>query len=149
MQYQEMTSEAFSHLTPLAFAVLALASWRLTSFLIQDKFPPLERLKVKLGIARHLSEGDHYLEDVPDNWTSVVGYDWMDTDHNAWKITVVEADWIGNLKSCPYCLGFYVSLLLAGAFFLCPEGTVLVALPWALNALTGWAWRMRVTEETK
>jgi uncharacterized protein DUF1360 len=38
---------------------------------------------------------------------------------------------------CPWCLGFWVTLAWWGAWLIWPHATVLLAVPWAANALVG------------
>jgi len=41
----------------------------------------------------------------------------------------------GDFVTCPYCAGFWISLLWVGAFWLWPHATTVAAVPWALSAL--------------
>lgn len=45
--------------------------------------------------------------------------------------------WVADLISCPWCLGWWLSLAAAGCWFLDARVTLLAAIPFALAAIVG------------
>ncbi len=45
--------------------------------------------------------------------------------------------WLTKMMQCPWCLGWWVSLVWWGAWIVWPTGTLIAATPWALAALVG------------
>jgi hypothetical protein len=50
---------------------------------------------------------------------------------------VNRGHWLGELTSCDWCTGFWVSVLAYVGWLLWPIGVLYVAMPWALAALVG------------
>ena len=44
---------------------------------------------------------------------------------------------LGNFISCPWCLGFHITLAWWGAYQWSPHWAIVVAVPWALSAVVG------------
>ncbi len=63
----------------------------------------------------------------PIRWW-VTGYD----DHGGMRRR--RPDWIGDLWGCPFCLGFWISAALVGAWWWEPGWTLAVALVFAVSA---------------
>lgn len=59
------------------------------------------------------------------------------TDSGPKRTRPERPEWIDQLLSCPWCLGFWVCLAAVGAFILAPTGTTWALLPFALSAVVG------------
>jgi hypothetical protein len=120
--------------TPWDTTVLALAAFRLTRLVGWDDLTA--SLRARLGVSDQTYD------------------DWIEVQHQAeergaaslWAremellipIPFTPAQWwIARLIRCPWCAGFWISLLVAAAYTLLPDGTVIVGLPFALSALVG------------
>lgn len=57
------------------------------------------------------------------------------TSNNVWVAD--KGTFIGDLLSCPWCSGFWVSLILFGGYVFIPEITLFVLIPFAIRALVG------------
>lgn len=51
---------------------------------------------------------------------------------------VTEGHWLGELISCPWCSGFWISLGVWIGFLAEPEWVIVGAIPLALRAAVGW-----------
>ena len=52
--------------------------------------------------------------------------------------------WMKDLFSCPWCIGFWISVDWSVSFYFWPTTTWWVALPFAISAVVGLAWRATV-----
>lgn len=80
---------------------------------------------------RLLAEDD--VLDRPRAWLLRLG-DWKEGD------PVVPSTYragLGKFLSCPWCLGFWLSLGWWGAWMLWPHASAMLAAPWALSAVVG------------
>lgn len=98
--------------TAVELVVLALGAFRLTRLLGWDTMPLLMRARVWVT-GRELIDGEVVVRN-PD-----------------------RDEWIDDLVSCPWCLGWWVCLATAGAWWVWPTATIAVALPLALSAAVG------------
>jgi hypothetical protein len=90
------------------FLLLGLAAWRIFRLLAEDE-----------------------ILDRPRRWVLNLDPDWQEgEDPN----DDYRFEW-GTFLTCPYCAGFWISLLWWGAWMLWPHATVLVAVPLAINAV--------------
>ncbi len=72
--------------------------------------------------------GDDTILDRPRNW-SMLG---------AFKLGGPKLkDYWETLIECPWCAGFWVSLLWWGAWYLWPHGTLIATVPLAISAVVG------------
>lgn len=81
---------------------------------IFDRFPPANRTMKK--------------RPNPDRCTFIVTGD---------HYYVTEGHWLGELLSCPWCSGFWVSLVVFGAFIAWPVATTFLLVPLALRVIPG------------
>lgn len=98
---------------PYVALVLVLAVYRLTRLLGWDGFPPIVRLRDRL-LRKRTGRTSGGAETV------------------AFGRPVLAEGW-----QCPYCLGFWVGLLVWALWLLAPDVTLYVSAPFALNALVG------------
>ena len=54
-----------------------------------------------------------------------------------WKRFPPESTRIGYLFTCPWCTGFWVSVLIVAAYLLLPSATIAIALVFAFSAVVG------------
>lgn len=97
----------------VALVVLALGAFRLTRIIGWDTLAGLVRLRVWATGRRLEDDG---------------------------RVTVTNParpEWIDQLLSCPWCLGWWVCLATAGSWWAWPTTTLAVALPLALSAAVG------------
>lgn len=92
-----------------AVALLALAAWRIFNLLAYDKILDIPRRKVLRFAKEWEKEGDP------------VG----DEYRLKWALFLI----------CPYCAGFWIGVLWWAAWQAWPHATLVVAVPFALNAL--------------
>ena len=88
--------------------LLALAAWRIFRLLAEDEILNRPR-RWALNLDRDWEEGDDPNEDYRFAW-------------GAWL-------------TCPYCAGFWISLVWWGAWMIWPHGTVVAAVPLAINVV--------------
>lgn len=124
---------------PLALVVAVLAAWRVTRLITTDGFPPVKAVRDWL-LRRWPSEDSEY----PDHEVEVdgdgvarlrTGLAVVDVDGH-WL--AVRAHWLGDLITCPWCAGMWVSLAVV-AFtpgVVWPLPGLLVAL--GCSAVVGW-----------
>lgn len=93
--------------TPSAveLVILALAAYRLYRFTALDSFPPM-----------------------------VAARTWLTGETDDGTFYATRPAWVAALWSCPYCLGWWISLLLVAAWWVAPVVAVAFALPWAVSA---------------
>lgn len=53
------------------------------------------------------------------------------------RVSAKAAEYVRDLLECPWCAGFWISLLWWGAYELWPHGSLIAATPLALSALVG------------
>lgn len=92
--------------TPLAFALLALAAFRIFRLLGRDDLPPLPEWRNKAVGA----------EEVGGIWT-------------------FRRPTLAHWLQCPYCLGFHVSWVLYGLYWWQPRWSLVAVAPFAINAV--------------
>lgn len=105
------------------FLLLSLLAFRLTRLAGWDDFPPIAATR---------------------DW--VVGAKWVFIPNNG-RLTPaeeIEEGWwehdrplLAALFQCAFCLGWWISLAVAAAWWLWPHATVLVSLPFALSSVVG------------
>lgn len=92
----------------LEFLVLLLASYRVTRLLGQDDLPPLVRLRERLT-------------------RPYMGQD-------GWEF---GRPTLAYFLSCPFCLGWWVSLAVYGAWLSAPRPTLYAMTPFAISGAVG------------
>lgn len=90
------------------FLLLALAAWR---------------------VFRLISEDD--ILNRPRRWVLRLDPDWEEGDEPNEEFRFKWSEFI----TCPYCAGFYISVLWWGAWMIWPHATVMLAVPWAISAV--------------
>lgn len=113
-------------LTLLSFVVLALAAARTTRLVVVDAIADRPRH----WVLKHFpAEGQQVSGPAPKK------AHWTTTAINATPIrwVVNRGSFIGELISCPWCIGFWISCAWFGAWAFARQGTLFVALPWALS----------------
>lgn len=112
--------------TPVYFIILALGIYSLTRLITTDSFPPIEKLR---------------------NWF----FDRFPHDGYSTKVRPTRGQWVtvgttyhvnigvwqGELVSCPWCMGWWVSLLTCVGFVLSPTIALAVLTPFALRVIPG------------
>lgn len=97
-------------MTALSFVILALAAHRVTRLIGWDSITSTLRARL-------------------------IGYS-DDGKRNRWPANHPK---IGEFVHCPWCLGFWVCLAWYLAYRQWPEGTIIVAVPFALSDAVGFA----------
>lgn len=95
--------------------ILALGAYRLTRFLGWDEWPPIAALRT---------------------WAT----GWRVPRHDEGPDPVLVRQrpaWLDQLFSCPFCLGWWVSLAVAVTWYVSPTFAVVALLPWALSGAVG------------
>jgi uncharacterized protein DUF1360 len=71
--------------------------------------------------------------DGPRKWIIGLGYRWADGDPIPKKY---REHW-GIFMECPWCLGFWISVVVWAAWLAVDDWAVGLAVPWALSAVVG------------
>lgn len=113
------------NLTLLQLVILVLASFRVIRFAVEDSLTEPLRQRI---FKHSPHEGMHVSQPAPKKAR------WKTTPINAQPVrfVVTKGGFFGDLISCPWCAGFWVSLGWAVAWWFAPGMTLLLALPWAL-----------------
>lgn len=90
------------------FVLLALASWR---------------------IFRLISEDD--ILDRPRRWVLRLDPDWKEGEDPGEKY---RFKW-GEFITCPYCAGFWISIVAWVTWMIWPHAAVMLSVPWAISAV--------------
>lgn len=104
--------------------VLALAAFRLTRLLGWDDLPPIARLRARavgLKVVMHGSSN------------AVGGL----TNEEPDVVVTYRRPLLHHFLSCPFCQGFWVSVVVYAAWRFEPTGTLYAAAPLALSAAVG------------
>lgn len=72
--------------------------------------------------------GDDTILDRPRNWSLQMAYNWRGAKGKHYWETLLE---------CPWCAGFWISLLWWGAWQAWPHGTLVASVPLAISAVAG------------
>lgn len=120
-------NEVLSTLTWINLVILALGSYSITRLIVTDSFPLFEKPR-KWILERFPAEG-HASQIKPKRGTS------RRTSNNIY--IVEEGHWLGELISCPWCSGWWVSLAIWVAFMFIPEIVIIGLVPFALRAFVG------------
>lgn len=104
---------------PWAFALLALAVYRIYRLLARDTLTEPVRAAVSYP------DGEAVTLDGVSRVSSPV--------ERGKPLRV----YVSTLLRCPWCVGFYVSSAWWAAWLAWPHATLIIAVPWALSAVTG------------
>ncbi len=120
------------------FALLALFAFRATRLVGWDDLTAGLRARITLPDAeydqwievQHTAEqqGQTILQYLADERTEILA-----------PLTPPEGArwWAARLIRCPWCIGFWISIVVSLAYYAAPDGTVIVSIPFALSALVG------------
>ena len=113
--------------TPLHMLILLLGTISITRLAVSDTFPPI--LRVRNWVLQRFPFAGHVSE------TPFEGRKNIQTGS---AYVSQENTWIGALLHCPYCIGFWVSAAVTGAWVLFPTVTLwacfVMGLRWATGA---------------
>jgi len=112
--------------TPVYFVILALGIYSITRLITTDSFPPIEKLR-NWFFDRFPHDGYSTKVRPPRGQWVVVGA----TYH------VNIGVWQGELVSCPWCMGWWVSLITCILFVLSPTIVLAALTPFALRVIPG------------
>lgn len=115
---------------PMWLVINSLVAFRVTRLLVIDSLPPIPwiRAGIQQWAADRWTEQHHPHEATADRWAELEMHD----------RTYGGEHPIATLVTCPWCLGFWVSLAVAVAASLIPAPVwVFVAAPFALSAIVG------------
>ena len=111
---------------PVFAIILALAIYSITRLLSIDSFPPIEKLRTKFY--------EHFPHDGFSTLKRPVRGEWVAIGRG---YTVNVGTWQGELVSCPWCLGWWVSLAVSVAFLFWPTVVLALCVPFALRVIPG------------
>ena len=111
-------------MTPLEFAVLALAVFRVSRLIVSDTILDTPRLWI---LARWPASDTVFVEARPHTFWVENVEGWM----------TVKPHLIGELVSCVWCTGFWISVIAAVGWSQAPDVAWWLALPFALSAVAG------------
>jgi Protein of unknown function (DUF1360) len=112
--------------TPVYALIFALAVYSITRLISVDSFPPIERAR-NWFYDRFPYDG-YVTEKRPKRGTFVV----VGRNYH-----VNVGTWAGELISCPWCLGWWVSLGMSLSFLFWPMMTLAVCFPFAFRVIPG------------
>lgn len=107
-----------------AFVLLALAAYRLYRLGAKDTITEPLRAAATYPDDQAVALGDD-----PADRLEVVGRDAKQP--KAWRV------YLATLIRCPWCAGFYVSVVVWVAWLLEPRWALWAATPWAISAVVG------------
>lgn len=113
-------------LTPLHALILLFGTISITRLAVSDTFPPI--LKVRNWVLQRFPFAGH-MSDRP-----FPGHKNIQTGS---MYVAQETTWIGALLHCPYCIGFWISLVVTVAWVLFSTTTLWVCTVMALRWITG------------
>lgn len=116
-------------LTLIQLIILAIGSYSITRLVVTDDFA-LFRIP-RNWIKDRFPPDDYAMESRPPDRIK----DWRRTSNGLY--VVQKGHWLGELISCPWCAGWWVSLAVWAAFLLAPTLTLGILIPFALRALVG------------
>ena len=120
------TALALLSANPVFAIILALAAFSITRLIVTDTFPPIEKLRTWFF--------EHFPHDGFSTLKRPVRGQWVAIGRG---YTVNIGTWLGELVSCPWCAGWWVSLGSWISFVLWPTVTLAICVPFALRAIVG------------
>lgn len=108
--------------------IVALAIFSITRLITTDSFPPVEKARLWL-----------FQRFPPEGYTTLIR---PNDKRCRFQLqgryyVVTEGHWLGELLSCPWCSGMWVSLGVSLAFWAWPIVTTAVLVPIALRVVPG------------
>lgn len=116
-------------MTFTTFLILSLAAFRISRLIIEDTIADPARSWL---LSRFPGKDVEY-----DPGDKVTGGTFQLAGKLYASYPTRVGDWLAKLISCYWCAGFWVSLIIALAYWLWPTQTVWFALPWAIAAVAG------------
>lgn len=112
-------------LSALHFVILAIAAARVTRLVVEDAIADRPR---KWLLRRFPNEGQYVDGPAPK------GAHWRTQAINSQPVrwVVTKGSFVGELISCPWCVGFWIGCAWVAAWWQAPQGTLFFALPWAV-----------------
>ena len=117
--------------TWLWFVYLTFLSYSITRLIVTDDFYIFS--KPREWIKNNFPPEDWVMNKVPPHRKP----DQFKKLPNNRDYVVLEGHWLGELISCPWCSGFWVSAGVWAAFLFVPEIVVALGMPLAIRALVG------------
>ena len=111
-------------MTWLQFAILALAAHRVTRLITTDTI--LDGPRIWL-LTRWPASDTVFADYRP-------GLMWVEAS-DGWMAE--RPSWLGDLVSCPWCIGFWISLMWVVLFAVAPQVGFWVGLPFAVSSIVG------------
>jgi hypothetical protein len=122
-----LINEVLANLTWFNLFVLTVGSYSITRLLVTDSFPLFERPRQWL-FKNYPPEGFASQSKPPRGV-------WRKTSNNIYVVD--EGHWLGELLSCPWCAGWWVSLAVYIGFVFAPAVTVFILVPFTMRAIVG------------
>jgi hypothetical protein len=119
-------NEFLDNLTPLALLILALGTYSITRLVVTDTFPLFA--KPRDWIKERFPPTDTHRQTKPPRGKY---------NRQGPNYFVYEGHWLGDLIDCPWCAGWWISLVTLTGFFFQPAITLFVLAPFALRAFVG------------
>lgn len=111
---------------PMYAIILALAVYSITRLLYKDSFPPIEKARNWFF--------DRFPHDGYSTLKRPVRGQWI-TMGSGYHVNI--GVWQGELLSCPWCLGWWVSLVGSVLFLFWPLPVIALCVPFALRVIPG------------
>lgn len=111
---------------PVFAAILALAIYSITRLIVTDSFPPIEKLRTKFF--------EHFPHDGFSTLKRPIRGEWVSVGRS---YLVNIGTWQGELVSCPWCAGWWVSLAVSTLFLFWPTIVLACCVPFALRVIPG------------
>ena len=119
---------AIATITLIELLIIVFGAYSITRLIVTDKMPWVE--KPRNWIYDRFPPLGHTTK----HKIKTKGVESMNTS-GGWYVT--QGHWIGELLSCPWCAGFYVSLAVSIAYLYLPIWTLGALFPMALRAGVG------------
>ena len=120
--------ETLEGITLIYLLILVFGAYSFTRLVVTDSFPwaakPREWIFDRFPPVGHVTERKIEREGIISMRTA-----------NGWYVQ--SGHWLGEMLSCPWCAGFYVSLAVSVAYLFAPVATLAVLFPMALRASVG------------
>ena len=107
--------------------ILMLGSFSVTRLIVADSFPPIEKLRNWVY--------DRFPHDGYVTTKRPRRGEWVIISNAHYRVNI--GHWFGELISCYWCAGWWVSLAVSACFVAWPLYTSVVLLPFALRGLVG------------
>lgn len=125
------------HIAPWAFALIMLAAYRITRLVVSDTFPlfagPRNWLHARFPPSGSFMDGGP--NERPPH-APIAFYQNSGRGQEArWYIE--KGHWLGDLTSCAWCVGWWISLAAAVIYGLFPTFAIAASIPWAISAGVG------------